>query len=123
MREDEKVESHLSYYATKADLKNAADVDTSDFAKNADLTSLKSEMDNWDIDKFKTTPFDLNKLSDKIKNQVVKKTGFDKLVKKSNAIKTTDTSNLVEKADYNAKIGEIEKTKLDHYHNKKNITT
>ena len=60
-------------------------------------------MDNWDTDKLKTTPFDLNKLSDKIKNEVVKKTAYDKLVKKVNAIKTTDTSNLDEKADYNAK--------------------
>ena len=69
-------------------------------------------MDNYDAGKFKTAPFDLNKLSDKIKNEVVKKTEYDKLVKKANAIKTTDSSNLVEKADYNAKIGEIEKTPL-----------
>ena len=53
----------------------------------------------------------------------IKKTVYDKLVEKVNAIKTTDSSNLVEKADYNAKIVEIEKTTLGHYHNKKYITT
>ena len=42
------------------------------------------------------------------------------MVKKVNAIKTTDASYLVKKSDYNTKIGEIEK-KLDHNHG--NITT
>ena len=35
-----KVELDLSNYATKADLKNAACVDTSNFAKKVDLTNL-----------------------------------------------------------------------------------
>ena len=41
----------LSYYATKADLKNAVGVDTSTFAKKVDLVNLKSEIDKLDIDK------------------------------------------------------------------------
>ena len=41
-----KVELDLSNYAKKRDLKNAARVDTSDFAKQVDLISLKSEADN-----------------------------------------------------------------------------
>ena len=42
MREYGKVkgELDLSNYVTKADLKNAAGVDTSKFAKNVDLTNL-----------------------------------------------------------------------------------
>ena len=40
-----KVELDLSNYATKADLKNATGVDTSDFAKKTDLTNLKSNVD------------------------------------------------------------------------------
>ena len=34
---------------------------------------------------------------------------YDELVKKFNAIRTTDTGDLVKKAGYNIKIGEIEK--------------
>ena len=37
------------------------------------------------------------------KNEVVKKTVYDELVKKANAIQTTDTSNLFEKDDYKHK--------------------
>ena len=40
-----KVKLDLSNYATKADLKDPAGVDTSKFAKKFDLTSLKSELD------------------------------------------------------------------------------
>ena len=38
-------------YARKADLKNATGVDTSKFAKKADLVNLKSNVDKLDIDK------------------------------------------------------------------------
>ena len=38
-----KVELDLSDYATKSDLENAAGVDTSTFAKKANLASLKSK--------------------------------------------------------------------------------
>ena len=43
----------LSNYVIKADLKNVAGVDTSDFAKEADLANLKSDVDELDIDKLK----------------------------------------------------------------------
>ena len=43
-----KVELDLPNYATKADLKNAASVNTSTFAKKVDLASLKSELDKLD---------------------------------------------------------------------------
>ena len=56
-----KVELHLSNYATKADLKNATCVDSSDFAKKTNLASLKSDIDKLDIDKFKNVPNGLSK--------------------------------------------------------------
>ena len=40
-----KVELELSKYATKADLKNTTGADTSKFAKQVDLASLKSGVD------------------------------------------------------------------------------
>ena len=48
-----KVELDLPNYATKADLKNATGVDTSDFAKKTDLANLKSAVDKLDIGKLK----------------------------------------------------------------------
>ena len=45
-----KVELDLSKYATKADSKNATDVDTSKFAQKVDLARLKSSADRLDID-------------------------------------------------------------------------
>ena len=61
---------------------------------------------------------DLSKLSDVVKNEVVKNTVYGVLVKKVNAIETTDTSNLVKTADYNTIISEFEKRILDHDHGK-----
>ena len=63
-------------------------------------------------------PVNLNKLSDLVRNDVDKKTKYDKLVKKANIIETTDTINLFKKADYNEKTGEIEPKILDHYYDK-----
>ena len=56
-------------------------------------------MDKLDIGKLKTSAFYLSKLKDVIKNEVVKKTVYNKLVKTINATQTTDTSNLVENTD------------------------
>ena len=56
-----KVQLHLSNYSTKADLKNATCVDSSDFAKKTNLVSLKSDIDKLDIDKFKNVPNGLSK--------------------------------------------------------------
>ena len=76
-----KVKLDLPNYATKADLKNAINVDTSQFVKKADFATLKSDIDKLDISKLETAPVDLNKLSDIVKNQAVKKTEHDELVK------------------------------------------
>ena len=48
-----KVELDFCIYATKAYLKNATGVDTSDFAKKTDLSDLKSDVDKLGIDKLK----------------------------------------------------------------------
>ena len=109
-----KVELDLSNYATKADLKNGTDAVTSKFAKKVDLANLKSQVDKVNIGNLKNVPsglntlktkvdklvpalVDLSKLSDVVKNYVVRKTEYNKLFKKANAIKTTDTSDLVKK--------------------------
>ena len=47
------------------------------------------------IGKLETNPVNLSKLSDVVKNEVVKKSEYNELVKKVNAIQRTDTSNLV----------------------------
>ena len=60
-------------YATKFDLKNAAGVHTSKFAKKADLASLKSDIDKLDIDKLVKVPVEavwagLSSLKSKLDN-------------------------------------------------------
>ena len=95
----------LSNYATKDDIKNITHVDTSNFALKTNLANLKSKVDTLDVDKLKPIPTDLSKLSDVVKNDVVKKTDYNKLVPKVDNI---DTSGLVKKTDYNTKISEIE---------------
>ena len=60
-------------------LKNISHVDTSSFALKTNLTSLKTEVDNWDIDKLTSVPTNLRKLSN-VKNDVVKKDVYNKLV-------------------------------------------
>ena len=63
-------------------------VDTSSFALKTNLASLKTEVDKLDIDKLAQVPVDLSKLSDVVKNDVVKKDVYDKLVAKGDDIDT-----------------------------------
>ena len=95
----------LSNYTTKTDLKNIAHVDTSSFALKTNLASLKSEVDKLDIDKLAPVSVDLSKLSDVVKNDVVKKAVYDKLVARVNSI---DTSNFVLKTIYQTDKAELE---------------
>ena len=83
---DINVKVDLSNYATKADVKNISHVDTSSFALKTNLANLKTEVDKLDIDKLVPVPVDLSKLSDVVKNDVVKKTVYHKLVAKVNSI-------------------------------------
>ena len=123
-----KVELDLSNYATKIDLKNAAGVDTSDFAKKTDLANLKSDGDKLDIDKLKNVPsnlsnlkskvdkldvdklvpvpVDLSKLSDVVKNDVIKKDLYNAKIKNIED-KIPDITNLATNTTLNAKINEV----------------
>ena len=87
-------------------LKMLTDVDTSSFALKTNLASLKTEVDKLDIDKLAPVPVDLSKLSDVVKNDVVKKAVYDKLVAKVNNI---DTSDFVLKTKYQTDKTELEK--------------
>ena len=69
------------------------------------MANLKTEEDKLDIEKLATVPVDLSKLSNLVKNDVIKKTVYDTLVAK---IDNIDTSGLAKKADCNTKISEIE---------------
>ena len=100
------VKISLSNYATKSEIKNITHVDTTIFALKTNLASLKTEVDKLDIDKLVPVPVDLNKLSDVVKNEVVKKTVYDKLATKVNNI---HTGNFVWKIKYQADKTELEK--------------
>ena len=99
----------MSNYATKADLKNATHVHTSSFALKTNLASFKTEFDKFYIDKLASVPVDLSKLSNVAKNDVVKKTFYDKLVAKVNNI---DTSDFMLKTKYQTDKIELEKKTL-----------
>ena len=92
------------------------------------MANLKTEVDKLDIDRLMPVPVDLSKISDAVKNDIVKKIVDVKLVAKVNNIDTSgfvlktkydtdkselenkiknkipDVSNLVRKADYNTKV-------------------
>ena len=96
---DINVKVDISNYATKADIKNISHVDTSSFALKTNLANLKTEVDKLGIDKLVPVPTDLSKLSNVVKNYVIKKTEYDKLVGKVNNI---DTSGFVLKTKYDS---------------------
>ena len=59
-------------------------------ASKINLASLKPEVDKLGIGKLVPVPKDLAKLSNVVKNGVVKKTEYNKLVTKVDDIDTTD---------------------------------
>ena len=79
---DINVKVDLSNYATKADIRNITHVHTPGSALKTNLANLKPEVDKLDIDKLVPVPADLNKLSNVVKNEVVKKTVYEKLATK-----------------------------------------
>ena len=101
------------YYATKHDLENVSHVDVSSFALKSNLANLKTEVDKLDTDKRATVPVDLSKLSDVVKNDVVKKIEYDKLVAKVNNLNTTGfvlkTTYDTDKSDLEKKISDADK--------------
>ena len=74
-----------------------AEYNVGSFASKTNVASLKTEVDKLDIGKLKVVPTDLSKLSNVVKNDVVKKTEYNKLVGKVDNI---DTKNFVLKTKY-----------------------
>ena len=109
-------------------LKNATGVDILCFAKKTDLPNLKSDVDKLDTDKLKNVPtnlsnlkskkdkldvdksvpvlVDLSKLSDVVKNDVVKKDKCNDKIKNIED-KVADITNLAAKTTPSAKINEV----------------
>ena len=110
---DINVKVDLSNYATKTDLKNISHIDVSSYALKSNLASLITEVDKLDIDKLTSVAIDLAKLSSIVKNDVVKKTEYDKLVNKVNGIDNTNfvliTKYEKDGSDFEDKINNIEK--------------
>ena len=117
-----KVELDLSNYATKTDLKNATGTDTSslkrfiqlvlksivgkldiDKVKNVptNLSNMKSKLNKLDVDKLVPVPVDLSKLSDVVKNDVIKKDVYNAKIKNTEDQIPTIT-NLATKTALNA---------------------
>ena len=114
-----KLELDLTNYATKTDLKNITHVDVSSFASKTNLAALKTEVDKIDVDKLKTVPDDLAKLSNVVKNKVVKKTDIsaDNYVTRTKF--STDTNSVDDKIDkVEKKIPDISSLET-----KRNVTT
>ena len=127
---DIKVELNLANYATKDDVKNITHVDVSSYATKTNLAALKSEVDKIDVNKLKTTHVDLAKLSNVVKNDVVKKTDYNTKVTSienqiagvtKNALdnladitklKAVDTSNFVLKTKLTSDVNTLE-NKID----------
>ena len=102
----------------------------SSYATKTNLAALKSEVDKIDVDKLNTTPADLAKLSNLVKNDLVKKTDYNtKLTSIENQIagvtkntvdnladitklKAVDTSNFVLKTKLTADVNTLE-NKID----------
>ena len=94
-----KVELDLSNYATKDDVKNITHVDVSSSATKTNLAALKTEVDKIDTDKLKTVPDELAKLTNVVKNGVVKKTNFSADNYVTRIKFSTDTNSLDDKID------------------------
>ena len=121
-----KVKLDLVNYATKTDLKHITHADVSSFASKTNLASLKTEVDKIDTDKLKTVPDDLAKLSNVVKNDVVKKTDYNAKVTSIEGqiagitknitgnlndikkLKAVDTNNFVLKTKFSADINTLD---------------
>ena len=72
-KNETKVELDLSSYATKFDSKNAIGVNTSQFSKKIYFASLKSDVNELDIDDLKKVSSGSNCLESKVDNLDVDK--------------------------------------------------
>ena len=85
-------------------------VDVSSFTLKSYLASLKTEVDKLDTDKLTPVRNDLAKLSNEVKNDVVKKTKYDKIVTK---VENIDTTGSVLKTTYDTDKSDLEKKTSD----------
>ena len=107
-----KIKNELDF--PKSYLKNATDVDTSQFAKLAYLANLKSGLDKLDIDKLfeldadklKPVLTDLNELSDVVKIDIVKKKCYNAKIQK-NEDKMSSFINVATYPALDAKINKV----------------
>ena len=120
-----KVQLDLTNYATKDDVKKITHVDVSSYATKTNLAALKSKVDKIDADKLKTVPADLAKLSNVVKNEVIKKTDYNTKVTSIETkiagltkntsdnladitkLKAVDTSNFVAKTKFTADVNAL----------------
>ena len=120
-----KVQLDLTNYATKDDVKKITHIDVSSYATKTNLAALKSEVDKIDADKLKTVPADLAKLSNVVKNEVIKKTDYNTKVTSIETkiagltkntsdnladitkLKAVDTSNFVAKTKFTADVNAL----------------
>ena len=125
-RNNIKVELDLSNYATRDDVKNITLVDVSSYGTETNLASLKTEVDKIDTDKLKTVPAGLAKLSNVVKNDVVKKTDYNAKVTSIEGqiagvtkntvdnladikkLKAVDTNSFVNKTKFSADINTLD---------------
>ena len=118
----------LSNFATKTDLNKEKKVDTSSFAKKPDsaslksdvdkleiykleimptnLTNLKRKVDKLDVHKLVPIPVALSKLSDVVKNDIIKKNVYNAKIENIED-KIPDITKLATKTTATAKINEI----------------
>ena len=135
--ENIKIESDLSNYATKKDIKDITHIDAGGFASKINLAALKTKVDKIDTDKLKTVPDDLAKLSNVVRNDVVKKADYNTKVSNiesqiagvnKNALdnladievlktKTVDTSNFVTKTKFSTDTNALD-DKIDKVYEK-----
>ena len=98
----------------------------SSFASKTNLAALKTEVDKIDIDKLKTAPTDLAKLTNAIENDVVKTTDYNTKVTSIEAqiaeltkntvdnladitkLKAIDTNSFVNKTKFSADINTLD---------------
>ena len=71
------------------------------------LNNLKSKVDKLDVHKLAPVSVDLSKLSDVVKNNVVKKDVYNAKIK-NNEDKICDITNLATNTTVNAKINEVQ---------------
>ena len=114
------VKVDLSNYATKSDIKNISQVDTSSFALKTNLANLKTEADKLGIDKLVPILVDLSKFSNvsrlatkaeltAIGNKIPDVSKFVTKTALTNLPNTVpDISTLIKKSDHDTKIAEIE---------------